>query len=86
MNDVDSVATNIPLKETISVCTNLLYSHVDVKEGICRSVFENPLCLTTQESYFMFNDILYKQNDGAAIGSPLGPTIANLFLSFYKMK
>ena len=34
----------------------------------------------------MFNDILYKQKDGVAIGSPLGPTIANVFLSFYEMK
>ena len=86
MNDVDSVSTNAPLKETISVCTNLLYNHADAKEGICRSVFEDPLCLATQESYFKFNDILYKQNDGAAIGSPLGATIANLHLLFYEMK
>ena len=84
--DVDSLFTNIPLKETINICTNLLYKNVDVTEGINKSEFEKLLSLTTQESYFMFNNILYKQKDGVAMGSPLGPTIANVFLSFYEMK
>ena len=34
----------------------------------------------------MFNDILYKQKDGVAARSPLGSTMANVFLSFYEMK
>ena len=84
--DVDSLFTNIPLKVTINICTNLLYKNVDVIEGINNSEFENLLSLATQESYFMFNDILYKQSDGVAMGSPLGPTMANVFLSFYEMK
>ena len=45
--DVDSFFTNIPLKETINVCTNLLYNNVDVMEGINKSEFENPLSLAT---------------------------------------
>ena len=32
--DVDSLFTNIPLKETINICNNLLYNNVDVIEGI----------------------------------------------------
>ena len=81
--DVDSLFTNIPLKETINICTSLPYSNVDV---IPKSGFENLLSLATQESYFMFNDILYKQKDGVAMRSPLGSTVANVFLSFYEMK
>ena len=34
----------------------------------------------------MFNDILYKQKDGVAIGSPLGTILTNVFLSFYEIK
>ena len=34
----------------------------------------------------MFNDILYKQKDSVAMGSPLGPAMGNVFLSFYEMK
>ena len=78
--DVDSFFTNIPLEETINICTNLLYNNEDVIEGINNSEFKNLLSLAIQELYLIFNDVLYKQKDGVAIGSPLGPTMANVFL------
>ena len=77
--DVDFLFTNIPLEETINICTNLLYNNEDVIEGINKSEFKNLLSLATQESYFIFNDVLYKQKNGVAMGSPLGPTMANIF-------
>ena len=61
----------------VPVCYN-------VQEGINKSEFKNLLSLATQESYFIFNDVLYKQKDGVAMESPLGPTMANVFLSFYE--
>ena len=64
----------------------LIYNNADVIEGINKFEFKNLLSLATQESYFLFNDVLYKQKDGVAMGSPLGPTMANVFLSFYEMK
>ena len=82
--DFDSVFTNIPLKETMNICTNLLYKNVNVIEGINKSEFENLLSLATKESYFMFNDILYKQKDDAAMGLPLGPTMAMFSYRFMK--
>ena len=39
-----------------------------------------------KSSTFMFNDVYYKQVDGVAMGSPLGPTLANLFLVYYESK
>ena len=85
-HDVDSLFTNIPLKETINIYTNLLHKNVDVIEGINKSEFENLLSLATRGSYFMFSDILYKQKNGVDMGSPLGPTMGNVFLLFYEMK
>ena len=82
--DVDSLFTNIAFEETINIYTNLLYNNIDVIEGINKSEFENLLSLATQESYFLFNDILYKQKDGVTMGSPLGPTMTNVL--FYEMK
>ena len=76
--DVDSLFTNIPLEEIINICTSLLYNK--------KCEFKNLLSLATQESYFIFNDVLYKQKDGVTMGSPLGPTMANIFLSFYEIK
>ena len=56
-----------------------------ILEGIYKSEFKNLLLLATQDLYFTFN-ILYKQKDGMAKGSPLGPTLANVSLSFYEVK
>ena len=35
---------------------------------------------------FSFNDIMYKQTDGVAMGSPLGPALANIFVGYYEEK
>ena len=84
--DVDSWFTNIPREETINIFTYLPYNNEDVIESINKSEFKKLLSLATQEMYFIFNDVLYKQKDSMAMGSPLGPTIANVFLSFYEIK
>ena len=47
--DVESLFTNIPLEETINICTNLLYNIEDVMEGIHKSEFKNLFSLATQE-------------------------------------
>ena len=43
--DADSLFTNIPLEETINICTNLLYNNEDVIEGINKCDFKNLLSL-----------------------------------------
>ena len=48
-------------------------------EGLNKSEF-------TQGSYFILNNAVQKQNDGVAMGSPLGHTIANVFLLLYAAK
>ena len=32
----------------------------------------------------MFNGLFYKQNDGVAMGSPLGPALPNSYLSYHE--
>ena len=67
--------TDIPLTETINICTNLLCNNLDVIEGINKSEFEYLLSLATQESYSMFNRIVYKQKDNMTMGSLLEPAL-----------
>ena len=81
---VDSLFTNIPLDETINICTESIFNECDTVEGLNKSEFKELLSLATKESYFIFNELLYKQIDGVAMGSPLGPTLANAFLCFYE--
>ena len=84
--DVHSLFTNIPLDETINICTESIFNESDTVEGLNKSKFKELLSLATKESYFIFNELLCKQIDGVAMGSPLGPTLANAFPCFYEKK
>ena len=77
--DVDSLFTNIPLEETIDTGTNKVFENTE-RVGLSKIEFEELLSLVTKESYFIFNGKLYKQVYGVAMGSPLGPILAMLFL------
>ena len=51
-----------------------------------KETFRKLLELATLDSYFLFNGELYHQIDGVAMGSPLGPTLANVFMSHMEKK
>ena len=40
----------------------------------------------TKESHFFFNNKYYDQNDGLAMGCPLGPLFANIFMDSFEKK
>ena len=82
--DVDSLFTNIPLEETIDISTNTLFENMKKVEGLSKIELKELLSLATKESYFVFKGQLYKQVDEVAMGSPLGPTLANTFLIILK--
>ena len=78
--DVDSLFTNIPLDETIDLCVDDLYQSSNLIQGLSKDEFKDLLSMATKQSWFIFNDELHKQVDGVAMGSPLGPSLANAFL------
>ena len=81
--DVTSLFTNIPLRETLDVCLDTLYRDDDiVKPTIPENVLEKLLLKATTDVEFSFNGTMYKQVDGVAMGSPLGPVLANIFVGF----
>ena len=41
---------------------------------------------STKETFFIFNIEYYKQVDGVAMGSPLGPTLAHIFMGSFESK
>ena len=42
--------------------------------------------MATKKSFFIFNSKFYKQIDGVAMGSLLGPTLANIFMCSFESK
>ena len=84
--DVDSLFTNIPLDETIDISIDSLYKDDENSPKIPKDVFRNLLTMATKESFFMFKNKFYKQTDGVAMGSPLGPALANIFMCSFENK
>ena len=62
--DVDSLFTNIPLQETLEVCTNEVFKESETVEGLSKTEFKELLSLATKDSHFIFGETLYKQIDG----------------------
>ena len=79
---MDSLFSSIPLEQTINICTELIYDQNDSVQGLNKSEFKELLSFAINKSYFIFDEFLYKQIDSVAMGSPLGPTLANSFLCF----
>ena len=84
--DVESLFTNIPLDETIDICVDRVYHRKKIVKGLLKRHFKQLLTHATKSSYFLFNGTYYSQIDGVAMGSPLGPTLANLFLAYHEEK
>ena len=72
------------MEETIKNCVNYLFSNNFHSGKLSRKDLHDLLKLATTESSFIFDNKLYKQIDGVAMGSPLGPTLANALLCHYE--
>ena len=79
--DVVSLYTNIPVDEAIDICLNKLYCNDEIVYNLTRSQFKKLLNHCVKQNHFAFNDNIYDQIDGVAMGSPLGPILANIFMS-----
>ena len=44
------------------------------------------MLIATRGVEFSFNNQMYKQLDGVAMGSPLGPALANIFVGFHESR
>ena len=88
--DVSSLFTNVPLDETITILAdrafrnNWFNSEYDL--NISKQDLIDLLGVATKGQLFQFNRSLYEQVDGVAMGSPLGPLLANVFMSSIEEK
>ena len=79
--DVESLFTNVPVEETIQIILDKIFIHPDtIFHNFNRTDFRKLLELAVLDTAFIFNGKAYIQTDGMAMGSPLGPTFANIFM------
>ena len=81
--DVTSLFTNIPLQETIDIAINLIFNH-NPNLNITRKELKKLFLFATSQTHFIFNGKFYNQINGVAMGSPLAPVLANIFMGFHK--
>ncbi|XP_078368307.1 uncharacterized protein LOC144652167 [Oculina patagonica] len=82
--DVTALFTNVPLEKTIKILAKKAFNgnwfnnthNLNISEGDLIEL----LTIATKDQLFQFNGDLYEQIDGVAMGSPLGPLMANTFM------
>ena len=75
-----SLLTNIPLEYTINVILKQIYDQRELETKISRKEMKELLLLCTKNEHFSYDNKLYSQKNGIAMGSPLGPVIAGIFM------
>ena len=78
------IFTNIPLTETLNLCVQNLYRNQTHVNNLTKSSFYKLLKITMFESFFIFDGKFYEQCEGIAMGSPLGPTLTNVFMCHFE--
>ena len=86
--DVVSLFTQVPIDEALKVIEQRLKEDETLMdrtsipvEDICELT---KLCL--KSTYFQYQDQFYEQIEGAAMGSPLSPIIANIYMEHFEEK
>jgi len=82
--DVTSLFTNVPLDETIQILADKAFTddwfNKTHELNPSRDQLIELLNAATKNQLFQFKGNLYEQTDGVAMGSPLGPLLANFFM------
>ncbi|XP_071495131.1 uncharacterized protein [Diadema antillarum] len=84
--DVSALFTSVPPDKAIEVVRERLSSDTSLHqrtklspEQICQLL---ELCLST--TYFVYNGAFFKQKHGCAMGSPISPVLANLYMEHFE--
>ena len=69
---VKSLLTGVPLQKAIDLKLERIYDLKEINNAITRYVKKELLLLCTRNVRFSFDDCVYLQNEGVAMGLPLG--------------
>ena len=78
--DVKSLFTNVPLDRTIDIVLKRIYGKHEITTNIGCKEMKDLITLCTKNVLFTFNNEIYQQRDGVAMGSPLGPILAGIIM------
>ena len=79
--DVESLFTNVPVDDTIEYIIDNIYESKRLKPICSKTIMKRLLKKLTSECLFTFNNVIYKQIDGCAMGNPLSVVFANIYMA-----
>ena len=86
--DVKALFTSVPIQQSIQFVKQRLQQDTTLPQRTCMSIPQIitllEFCLTN--TYFLFQGKYYEQVQGAAMGSPISPLIANIFMEEFEVK
>ena len=78
--DLISLFTNVPLDASIYIVLKRIYDNREINTGITKREMKELIKLCPKDVHFNFNGTKYVQKDGVAMGSPLAPVLAGIFM------
>ncbi|XP_019627206.1 PREDICTED: uncharacterized protein LOC109472073 [Branchiostoma belcheri] len=86
--DVTALFTSVPGKEVVGMAVSRAEKDPTWKDRtlLTPKEFGELLLLVVSTTYFQYNDVIYDQTFGMAMGSPLSPVLANLFMEEFERK
>ena len=84
--DVKSLFTNVPLDEALQVIQDRLNQYTSLAERtrLSPDSITRLLELCLRSTYFSFQEELYEQTEGAAMGSPVSSVVANIYMEHFE--
>ena len=82
--DVSSLFTNIPLRKTSNIILDRIYKDKRITTSLNKRTLKKLLLDSCTKTSFSLNDQLYRQIDGVSMGSPLGPTLADILMTAFE--
>ena len=86
--DVSALFTSVPIDPALKIIKDLLVKDPTLKDrtviGIDDIILLLEFCL--KNTYFSFQGQFFEQVEGAAMGSPVSPIVANLYMQYLEQK
>ena len=84
--DVTALFTSVPVDQSLDVIYDRLCADPSLSDrtNMTAAQVRDLLAICLKTTYFLYDGTIYMQVEGAAMGSPVSPIVANLFMEWFE--